>query len=577
MLMVLAGLGGAAAAEPPNGVGTVVDAGVRWIQRCATHALAFRTPSDGWLANACGGLYRSRDGGHHWVALDDALPPLSLVPTSSLGRDLHGIKWLDERTGLIVGPEGFVVRSADGGRSWQRRALPGSDSAYRIEQVGATVWVCDSRSNLFRSDDAGDTWRRIAQVPASFGCYGLSFADRDHGWVTASMAGQLWQTSDGGATWTVVPTPPNLQNPDVLRITRDIGWIYSDVATRTGLSPVAYRTNDGGQNWTQAPFPSPPTTWILSRVRIGDREHELTAVAPINSVADLDRITPVPPHENLKRLDEHTTVRLDNGLITWYRDGQRAGHAGLLSPPSGNTERLAGVVSLSSGKGRWAWTEQHVYRSEDEGSGWFVVSDTPERFERMILLNDVTALARAHSGKLYTSFGWFKDWRETTEQMDRWEWSRRFPDSGRVASPVACLSTASEGAVSLSIVEQGCFHHRAHTLEARWSSEGASLRVVPANGAAPTAVSLTPGGARALVTKIVGIVERGDGVPACVSTSNIGVTMKWRCGATAEQQTRFSAPSCGGGDPGTVSRGGAQGDFMRAAALFELFRSSSKR
>ena len=572
LLSTIVALGGAALADPSGEAGTIVDPGVRWIQKCATQVLAFRTPSDAWLANACGGLYRSHDGGHHWIELDEAVPPLSLVPTSSLGRDLHDIEWIDERTGLIVGPRGFVVRSADGGQTWQRRALVGSDDAYDVEHVGSTVWVCDSRRDIFRSDDAGDTWRRLAQVPGSLGCYGPSFADRDHGWVTGPMLSHLWQTDDGGTTWTEVPTPLNLQNPQPLRLTRDIGWLYA----YDGRSDIAYRTNDGGQHWVKTTLPAQSPTWILSRVRIGERERELTAAAPILSSADLEHVTPLPPRRNMTRLDEHTTVRLDGGRISWYRDGRSAGQAGLLSPPSGKTERLAGVVSLSSGKARWGWTDQHVYRFEGDGSAWFVVADTPEPFERIILLNDVAALARSRSGKLYSSFGWFKSWRETTEQMDQWEWSRRVPNSGHVASPVACLSTANRGSLSLSVVEQGCFHHRARELDVRWNGADAWQVLSTPEGRAPTSMHLTRADVTALLSKIVAIFERSDGAPACGSTSNVGVTVKWQCGSAPEQEARFSAPSCGGGDTGTITGQRAQRDFMRADALFELVRSEKR-
>ena len=95
-------------------------------------------------------------------------------------------------------------------------------------------------------------------------------------------------------------------------------------------------------------------------------------------------------------LDAHTTVRLDEGFVTWYRDGALAGGGtGLLSPPIGRLERLAGILTPSDRKHRWGWTEQHVYRASNDGSGWFVIADAPEPFIRALLLDDdYTALAR---------------------------------------------------------------------------------------------------------------------------------------------------------------------------------------
>jgi len=43
------------------------DPGVRLLEVCRVETVSFRTPTDGWLTDACGQVFRSSDGGMGWV------------------------------------------------------------------------------------------------------------------------------------------------------------------------------------------------------------------------------------------------------------------------------------------------------------------------------------------------------------------------------------------------------------------------------------------------------------------------------------------------------------------------------
>ena len=225
LVVVALGLAGRAAPGAEHAPGDiVVDSSVRWIQRCTSVVLAFRTPGDGWLADGCGALFRSHDGGHHWVELAPTVPPLSLLPTNPT-RDaaVRAIEWLDERIGLVFG-DGVVVRTSNGGQTWQAQPL---QRVQHVTHVGTRVWACDWNGRVVRSDDAGASWRELAPITGP--CSGLSFADGDYGWREGTTpTTKLWQTSDGGESWRPVPLPDGVTCPSALRLTRDIGWIYQN-------------------------------------------------------------------------------------------------------------------------------------------------------------------------------------------------------------------------------------------------------------------------------------------------------------------------------------------------------------
>jgi photosystem II stability/assembly factor-like uncharacterized protein len=167
-----------------------------------------------WATVEIGGIYRSDDGGAHWQLFTEGLVSadvhgIAVTRTkdgrprvlATTNRGLHisdndGETWrfveLDspwQYTRAVVtradnpsivllangngppGNDGRLLRSRDGGDSWERVPLPGT--------LNSTVWciathpsdpllifMCTNLGQVFRSTDGGDTWTRL---PHEFG------------------------------------------------------------------------------------------------------------------------------------------------------------------------------------------------------------------------------------------------------------------------------------------------------------------------------------------------------------------------------------------------------------------------
>ena len=81
-------------------------------ERLYTAAAAGPPPS--WRQGANAALYRSDDGGEHWVRLERGLPPQFDAMVRQIAVDDAGSVF------IAAGPELFA--SYDAGDSWQRRA-----------------------------------------------------------------------------------------------------------------------------------------------------------------------------------------------------------------------------------------------------------------------------------------------------------------------------------------------------------------------------------------------------------------------------------------------------------------------
>lgn len=182
------------------------------------------------------GVYRSVDGGgkfaHLGLAETHDIPALAVDPRDP---DVCYVAALGRLWGR--NPERGLFKTADGGRTWQH-VLRVDDRTGACDVVldprnPDTVWAAlyarqrtpwsfegvSETGGIFRSDDAGRTWRRLtAGLPQRTGRIGLAVApsvpgllyaivESDQGGVgddafaDRSPAGGLFRTDDGGETW----------------------------------------------------------------------------------------------------------------------------------------------------------------------------------------------------------------------------------------------------------------------------------------------------------------------------------------------------------------------------------------
>lgn len=261
--------------------------------------------TEGWLLLG-NQLYWTSDGGNRWR---------EITPPDHPGATLAAVDFIDRSRGWAIltystglDPVYLLEKTADSGRTWQSDRLSlfvsGDPAAFAKDvfmqwRDSHTGWlvikqatgVNFSLGTLFRTQDGGRTWRRLA-LPIG---EPVSFVTSSVGWVAGGAAGdELYRTQDGGRTW---------QEQSVLpaSLRADQRWTYltptfSDV--RHGLLPVTvtsggltqvdfYRTEDGGQSWrldnsesleTSQDLTSPPPLAVL------DPDHWILVVPSTNSI-----------------------------------------------------------------------------------------------------------------------------------------------------------------------------------------------------------------------------------------------------------------------------------------------------
>jgi photosystem II stability/assembly factor-like uncharacterized protein len=223
------------------------------------------------------------------VALTPAAVPPT-VTTFTVGPKeapvrFRGVSAVSDRVAWASGTKGTIVRTADGGSTWQTLAVPASDAEkldFRdVDAIDDRIAYALSigpgeASRIYKTIDAGAHWdlQFTNHDPKAF-FDAMTFADATHGIVMSdSVDGQfvIMQTSDG-RTWTRVPPaalPAALPNEGAFAASGTnvamIGRAHIWIGTGAASTARVLRSSDGGRNWKafSTPIPAGPSAGIFS-------------------------------------------------------------------------------------------------------------------------------------------------------------------------------------------------------------------------------------------------------------------------------------------------------------------------
>ncbi len=129
---------------------------------------------------------------------------------NATASDLNAIHAFDKRNVVAVGAANALVNTNNGGVTWTLIVGP----AVGVALTAVWMWneitwfVGDANGDLWRSLDTGATWTEITLPVTPTLIEDLRFFDESVGYLAitiAGPAGRILRTTDGGATWYVLP------------------------------------------------------------------------------------------------------------------------------------------------------------------------------------------------------------------------------------------------------------------------------------------------------------------------------------------------------------------------------------
>lgn len=224
-----------------------------------------------------GHVLLSDDGGREWRQARE-------VPSRTM---LTAVTFADARNGWAVGHDEIILRTSDGGETWQRQHW-----APESQQPLLDVRFADARHGIaigaykayFTTQDGGATWSRQPFEPAPLPRQGPPDPDAEFApdyhlnaiagqgarlWIAAE-AGQLYRSDDGGTNWRTLPSPYAGSFFGLLPLSADSLLAF-------GLRGNLYRSDDAGESWRK--LESGSTAMLTDGLVLGPGRYALVGLS----------------------------------------------------------------------------------------------------------------------------------------------------------------------------------------------------------------------------------------------------------------------------------------------------------
>ena len=264
----------------------------------------------------------------------DEIAPEAAVMAPLASRTLALDAFTVDGEYFAVGERGHILKSADGGATWQQKEVPTRTMLTGVYFHDRNLgWVVGHDSVILRTADGGETWELVNWAPddeAPF--FDVWFSDAENG-IAIGAYGSYYETTDGVATWSS-------------RWISDDDWHLHKIArAANGKLFIAaeggsfYRSEDGGETWITLPT---------------EYQGSYFGVLPLED----DGVLLFGLRGHLFRSDDagESWQEIDTGTVAMLTDGQRLADGTVV------ITGLGGTVLTSSDGGRTFTLHQQANR-----------------------------------------------------------------------------------------------------------------------------------------------------------------------------------------------------------------------
>ena len=182
------------------------DHGISWEQilvptRVTLTGVYFSNQYQGWIVGHDGVILHTADGGRAWIHQGGDPDPET---------SYQDVYFLNSKRGFVVGAYGIYRMTNDGGKTWQAEWIDEEELHFnKISQgLDSYLYIAGESGTLLRSLDNGASWKRI-DSPYHGSFYGLIFI-QDTTMLIYGLRSKVFRTADHAESWKQIPMYPEV-------------------------------------------------------------------------------------------------------------------------------------------------------------------------------------------------------------------------------------------------------------------------------------------------------------------------------------------------------------------------------
>lgn len=242
-----------------TGYGVMVkssDAGATWstvdigFPVLRLNTIKFTSPLVGYAAGFSLNIIKTTDGGATWTNLFPNLPEaVRNYVTSQPTQEFWDLDFSDDNNGYVVGYNGQVLKTTDGGATWTHKPNFGTGTYRDIDVRSETLaYLALHGNNLQKSTDGGMTWVNMSYPTVAVHLFSTYFVSDDTGFATgqpvAGQPGYVLKTTDG-TNWT------NTALGNAGQIFNRVVFVNNTTGFIVGNSGKIFTTTNTGGSWSE--------------------------------------------------------------------------------------------------------------------------------------------------------------------------------------------------------------------------------------------------------------------------------------------------------------------------------------
>lgn len=157
-------------------------------------------------------------------------------------NNFYKIKFFNQNTGLIAGEGGYILKTTNGGASFQFLSTNTSAIIYDMHFLSQQIFFAiGENSTIIYTSNGGNSWLNLFQVSNSPALKSIKFLDPLTGFAVGNN-GRMLRTTNGGFNWSILTQITQLNLNTIFFQDAITGWIAAD-------SGKAFKTTNAGNSW----------------------------------------------------------------------------------------------------------------------------------------------------------------------------------------------------------------------------------------------------------------------------------------------------------------------------------------